>query len=425
MGTDPLFLPTVNDLVGKVSIGVSHKAGQLASTGSGVVTRVVFTSLATTPDNTPVLFSLSNVSANDPNGGVITLTPSTLLVMLINPGIPVWPGDTNNDGVVNQADVLPLGLYWGRTGPIRPGASVSWTRQLCPPWTPQNATYADATGDGNVNQADVLPIGINWGRTHTSIPAGPLRKEYSSFSAVLEPKINSAPMPGEEFFIQMKLVEGTNLFGLACELSYDRPEALQVLTVEPDASFGADALFYSKVNQASGKIAVGISRKAGQEVSLIAGSVVRIKAKLSVNARLGETITFSLQEAVANDSNGRLIEVHSQISRMTIGVKTKGEAENKPQLITDYRLYQNSPNPFNPSTVIRYEIPEAVTVMVKVFNTNGQEVRTLVNGLQPAGAHQISWDGRDAKGESVPSGLYLYRLQTGTHVETRRMLLVR
>ncbi len=82
------------------------------------------------------------------------------------PGLTVWPGDTNNNGVVNQADVLPLGLYWNKTGPARANRSTQWQGQAAAPWNPANATYADANGDGVVNQADILPIGLNWGKRH-------------------------------------------------------------------------------------------------------------------------------------------------------------------------------------------------------------------------------------------------------------------
>lgn len=87
-----------------------------------------------------------------------------------------------------------------------------------------------------------------------------------------------------------------------------------------------------------------------------------------------------------------------------------------------FELYQNYPNPFNPTTIINYELPLAGHVTLKVYNTLGQEIRTLVNSAQPIGSHQSIWDGRDNRGKVVPSGLYFYRLQAGAVMETRKML---
>jgi flagellar hook assembly protein FlgD len=64
-------------------------------------------------------------------------------------------------------------------------------------------------------------------------------------------------------------------------------------------------------------------------------------------------------------------------------------------------------------------------VVVKVYNFVGQEVRTLVNQVQSPGAYQISWDGRNERGQVVPSGIYFYRLQAGSFVETHKMVLLR
>jgi hypothetical protein len=92
-----------------------------------------------------------------------------------------------------------------------------------------------------------------------------------------------------------------------------------------------------------------------------------------------------------------------------------------------YRLSQNYPNPLRASagTLIRYELPTSEQVVVKVYNSVGQEVRTLVNAVQPSGHHQVNWDGRDEQGRVLPSGLYLYRLQAGSFVQSYKMLLVR
>ncbi|MCC6398609.1 MAG: T9SS type A sorting domain-containing protein [Bacteroidetes bacterium] len=83
-------------------------------------------------------------------------------------------------------------------------------------------------------------------------------------------------------------------------------------------------------------------------------------------------------------------------------------------------LYQNYPNPFNPSTTIRYGLPSRAFVSVTVINTIGQRIATLVQGGQDAGYHEVVFDAK-----RLPSGVYFYRLQAGSYVETRKMLLVR
>jgi photosystem II stability/assembly factor-like uncharacterized protein len=88
-------------------------------------------------------------------------------------------------------------------------------------------------------------------------------------------------------------------------------------------------------------------------------------------------------------------------------------------------LYANSPNPFAASTGISYELPAAADVSLKIFNVLGQEVRTLVDGTQPAGRNSVPWDGRDARGELLGSGVYFSALQVNGQVRTEKMLLLR
>ena len=88
-------------------------------------------------------------------------------------------------------------------------------------------------------------------------------------------------------------------------------------------------------------------------------------------------------------------------------------------------LEQNHPNPFNPRTTIRLDLPAAGTVRLAVYDIAGRLVRVLVEGEIPAGSHEAVWDGRDASGRSVPSGSYLARLVAGGKVEGVRLSLVR
>jgi hypothetical protein len=90
-----------------------------------------------------------------------------------------------------------------------------------------------------------------------------------------------------------------------------------------------------------------------------------------------------------------------------------------------FDLEQNFPNPFNPQTVIRYELHKAQAVMLVIYNTLGQQVRTLVDDYQTAGSHTVTWDGTSSTASQVSSGIYFYRLQAGDYSETRKMTLLK
>jgi hypothetical protein len=87
-------------------------------------------------------------------------------------------------------------------------------------------------------------------------------------------------------------------------------------------------------------------------------------------------------------------------------------------------LYQNGPNPFNPSTRITYELAAPAHVRLEVFAANGERVATLVDRDMSEGVHNVQWNGLDQHGQRVPSGQYLCRLITGSFTATRKMILV-
>lgn len=93
-------------------------------------------------------------------------------------------------------------------------------------------------------------------------------------------------------------------------------------------------------------------------------------------------------------------------------------------------LLQNYPNPFNPNTTIPFAVGHAgeagwVEVRLDIYNMLGQQVRTVVSGSLPAGIHRVEWDGRDGAGRDVASGSYVYRLQVGELLQSRRLMLLR
>jgi hypothetical protein len=96
------------------------------------------------------------------------------------------------------------------------------------------------------------------------------------------------------------------------------------------------------------------------------------------------------------------------------------EAENIEAAVFSYNISNNFPNPFNPSTKIKYCIPVLSYVTIKVFNAVGKEVAVLVNEEKPAGRYEIEFDATD-----FPSGVYLYQLKAGNFIESKKMVLIK
>ena len=86
---------------------------------------------------------------------------------------------------------------------------------------------------------------------------------------------------------------------------------------------------------------------------------------------------------------------------------------------------ESAPNPFNPSTCITYQLATAEVVALSIWNVAGQRIRSLVRTRQPAGVHTVIWDGRDAQGKPVATGVYLCQIRAGTYRAVRKMALIR
>jgi Zn-dependent metalloprotease len=90
-----------------------------------------------------------------------------------------------------------------------------------------------------------------------------------------------------------------------------------------------------------------------------------------------------------------------------------------------YLLAQNRPNPFNPSTMIAFDLPQAGHATLRIYDVSGRMIRSLLAGELTEGSHSVRWDGRDANGAAVASGTYLYRIEAGDFQATRSMSLVK
>ena len=120
------------------------------------------------------------------------------------------------------------------------------------------------------------------------------------------------------------------------------------------------------------------------------------------------TFYYRLKQTDTNGSFG-----YSEILKVVI---------NRP---ISFKLSQNHPNPFNPETIIRYQLPQDSEVYLVINNLKGQEIKTLIDKKQPAGFYNVVWNGKDNSGRQVASGVYIYRIKIGSFTDVKKLTLLR
>jgi hypothetical protein len=131
------------------------------------------------------------------------------------------------------------------------------------------------------------------------------------------------------------------------------------------------------------------------------------------------------REGFTNSTGDYVLEFAHNTNFTDIGFPTAIPDLESVNMPTTFALDQNFPNPFNPSTTIRFSIPEATQVTLIVYNNLGQKVRTLSDENMSAGAYQVSWDGTNDTGQLMSSGIYYYQIQAGSFNQVKRMILIK
>jgi len=236
------------------------------------------------------------------------------------------------------------------------------------------------------------------------------------------------PVVGYDIYLEV----GLNLIGLPVELLPDEPRTAEALL---DKLIGGKPSI-SRYNSATGNLertirsftaaGLGYSGYPDFSLELYRGYFVYVDAASYLNLQ-GAVIGKELPPVVFPSAALYWISRPAQeVSSPTAKAATR-EKESRATLPRAFMLGQNFPNPFNPATTISYSVPEgpAVHVTLKVYDIRGNLVRILVDEVREAGAYSVSWEATDRAGRQVSSGVYLYRLQAGDFLQTRKMVLLK
>lgn len=217
--------------------------------------------------------------------------------------------------------------------------------------------------------------------------------------------------PGQAIGVPLVLSNGDNIYGFEAVFSYD-PE---MLTYTGVTWFDALDDFMKFDHFQLGQIVLaGAGSFPGDQAALLAQLNFEVTADPSADATI-----IALDQLRWNE-NMPVSDVAQAEYVVTLGI------EDDTRMVQPV-LYQNHPNPFNPATTISFAIPlDVPKVTLRLYNTAGQLVRTLVDGSRTAGSHRVVWDGRNDRQEAVSSGIYFYRLDAGGQfVDQRKMILMK
>lgn len=461
-----LVFENVDNATGVLSGSVARQAigGTVAGvSGDGVVASFqVTTADHPFPESLPfdATFTITGEQATtpDPDGtgplppSFIGLTPQATTVTIVN-RVEVFPGDTDDAGTVRGTDLFPIGDCFAVSVPPRTAVDINFEPKDATPLvypdpfsnvptlpascvagtfagpTP-DPVFADANGSGAIDQNDALAVGINFGRSQSEYPAtkmepgeGPKVDSTSGSKTKGEvARITLQPEPVGSAYV-VDIVLGTesapvdNVEGVSVRLRL--PAGLLSLSDSAPGDFldNGDLLTVKAFDAETGIAEVAYTRKAGAEPISGHGEVVQLV--LAVDETLGAPVEVVLDAVELNVFAAPLASTdNASIAFDRVSAVSNEEVTDVP---TSFALEAAYPNPFNPQTTIAYKLAEASEVRLTVYDMLGREVATLVNGQQQAaGSYEVVFDAA-----GLPSGTYIYRLQTEAHVEARTVQLIK
>ena len=355
----------------------THTIPTFAGTNPGVEDPANTYTVTLTPTTADIgdTFTLT-ATASD---GTLTGTAATAVTVaadLINGTARVYGDVDGSGGAVELADALAVLEAWA-------GNTTLTAAQL---WA------ADVNGNGVLDLQDALYILEKWVGNITTFPVetGALAKMSSVNTQAY---FGSMASVDGMVAIPVELTNVRNVSTIGLELALTG----EIEEVTASANVPSDWLTTYKYENGQLKLGmVGTSQ-------LTSGKVATVYVKLANKEATAEVNGFaSVNELEISLNNFKVVE-----------------------LPTEFALQQNYPNPFNPSTIIKYSIAEPTEVSLKIYDVIGREVANLVNDLQEAGNYQLIWNSTNNMGQAVSAGVYIYRIEAGSFVATKKMMLVK
>lgn len=380
---------------GRVSIVGFDLGGSSIPSDTGAILNLRFDVLSSAPfGETPIVISDVAAVQTDMQYDTVDVVDATFYV---------WPGyfcgDVDGDLSIdpNISDLVFLVNFMFQGGPEPPV---------------MEATDVNCTGGGTPDISDLVYL--------------------VSYMFQSGPDLNCPPCKGTSVgstdqiiagtcdIIPVALEEGRYRFDLATDLKIDLGGLQQVYTYDPNV-VAIDSVV-------SGAVGDGIEIFSHAEAGTVTIGMLDTEGEHAIEAGQTDLLRIYchlLDPEVAPDD----VLDHSMTKaadRKAQPVSLQVTSDKKSDMLPrTYALHHNYPNPFNPSTTIKFDLPRPGHVTLEVYNLLGQRVTTLVDGNLEAGYHQVRWDGTNHQGGVVASGVYFYKIQADGFARSRKMVLLK
>jgi hypothetical protein len=317
---------------------------------------------------------------------------------------------------VELADVLVLGLYWNMRGPARTGPEnqMAWMPHVAGPYSIRAATHADADGSGGIIERDLIPIGLNWGKVATSTTSP---KAALSTTQLPEGEMQVTITPTEQagqyrLHLLFASRHDAELAGVTFRVVY--PHAgVNVISAQPGTVWLEQPLVVTHNDAEERMLAMGVMTPAGARMPRFSFGNQNMESR---DGQLVEMLVQASRLPALSDfvfKDVALVAADGRIRELSIRTGVGATSEVLPQSFAFYPAY---PNPIsaaleNSQTTWRYYLPENATVKVGIYNISGQRVRSFEQPEAASGYHTLTWNGADAQGRRVGSGLYFVAIE--------------
>jgi len=363
--------------VNSISPGVLHigASGITPLSGSGNLFKLNFHTLSGIADGTESFININQVTFNE---GGLSLQGCFAAVTIRN----IIYGDVDDNLAIQAYDAALTLQYSVMMDPLP---------LIDPrPWLDWRKLRADVSGDGNIYAYDASLILQRVVGLISVFPVEQTRPEPPTASVELAYYNNQLIVSSPDF---------SSLYAL--NLSFAIPEGMQLGSPQLSEAF-SEAVWNQNIAEGAWNFGLAcITPPTGSGTVCIIPITVPTPMQIEIALTVNESSSTTVLDLLPTSLN----EV--------------------PALGMNY-LAQNSPNPFNPSTVITYGVKDAAPVILEIYNLKGQKVKTLVNETKASGSYSITWQGNDEHGSPVGSGVYICRMKLGNSwTKTIKMMLMK